>query len=84
MVIERIIPTDKFEKDVRKLGDKRTKERIDAEVKRIRENPEVGKPLGYGLKGERSVRISPYRLIYTRVDNSLILLRFEHRKGVYD
>ena len=84
MVIERIIPTDKFEKDVRKLRDKKTKERIDAEVKRIRENPEVGKPLGYGLKGERSVRIPPYRLIYTTVDNNLILLRFEHRKDVYD
>jgi len=84
MVIERIIPTDKFERDVRKLRDKKTKERIDAEVKRIKENPEVGKPLGYSLKGEKSVRIPPYRLIYAVIGKDLILLRFEHRKDVYN
>jgi mRNA-degrading endonuclease RelE of RelBE toxin-antitoxin system len=84
MVIEKVIPTDKFVRDVKKLRDKKTKERIDAEVKRIRENPDVGKPLGYGLKGEKTVRIPPYRLIYAVIGNNLILLRFEHRDEVYD
>ena len=84
MVIEKIIPTDKFERDVKKPRDKKTKERIDSEVRRIRANPEIGKPLGYGLKGEKAVRIPPYRLIYAVIGNSLILLRFEHRDGVYD
>jgi mRNA-degrading endonuclease RelE of RelBE toxin-antitoxin system len=84
MVIEKIIPTDKFVRDVKKLRDKKTKERIDAEVRRIRENPDVGKPLGYGLKGEKTVRIPPYRLIYAVIGNNLILLRFEHRDEVYD
>lgn len=84
MVIEKIVPTDKFIKDVKKLRDKKTRERIDNEVKRIKENPEIGKPLGYGLKGEKSVRIPPYRLIYGVVGNNLILLRFEHRDEVYD
>ncbi|MDE1860450.1 MAG: type II toxin-antitoxin system RelE/ParE family toxin [Candidatus Micrarchaeota archaeon] len=83
MVIERIVVTEKFERDINKLRDKKVKERIDSEVKRIRENPDVGKPLGYGLKGERTVRIKPYRLIYTVERNILILLRFEHRKDVY-
>lgn len=84
MVIEKVIPTDKFVRDVKKLRDKKTKERIDAEVKRIWENPDVGKPLGYGLKGEKTVRIPPYRLIYAVIGNNLILLRFEHRDEVYD
>ena len=84
MVIEKIIPTDKLVRDVKKLRDKKTKERIDAEVRRIRENPDVGKPLGYGLKGEKTVRIPPYRLIYAVIGNNLILLRFEHRDEVYD
>ena len=84
MVIEKIIPTDKFVRDVKKLRDKKTKERIDAEVRRIRENPDVGKPLGYGLKGEKTVRIPPYRLIYAVIGNNLILLSFEHRDEVYD
>lgn len=84
MVIERIIPTGKFEKDVRKVKDKKIKERIDTEVKRICENPMIGKPLRHGLKGEKTVRIKPYRLIYTLRDRNLILLRFEHRDDVYD
>lgn len=83
MVIERIIPTEKFEKDVKKVRDKRIKERIGVEVKRICENPLIGKPLRYGLKGEKTIRIKPYRLIYTVQGSNLILLRFEHRDEVY-
>ena len=83
MVIENIVITENFERDVKKLRDKSIKERIDSEVKKIRENPYFGKPLGYGLKGEKSVRIPPYRLIYEVQGNNLILLRFKHRKEVY-
>lgn len=44
----------------------------------------MGKPLRYGLKGEWSVRISSYRLIYAVQGDRLILLRFEHRKEGYE
>lgn len=44
----------------------------------------MGKPLRYGLKGEWSVRISSYRLIYAVQGDRLILLRFEHRKEAYE
>ncbi|MDE1825951.1 MAG: type II toxin-antitoxin system RelE/ParE family toxin [Candidatus Micrarchaeota archaeon] len=84
MVIERIILTEKFEKDVKKLRDRKFKQRIGTEVKRIRENPRLGKPLMYSLKGERTIRIRPYRLIYQIQGTTLILLRFEHRVEVYD
>ena len=84
MVIEKIVPTEKFEKDVRGLKNKKIKERIDSEVRRICENPLIGKPLRHGLKGEKTIRIKPYRLIYSVQDNNLILLRFEHRDDVYD
>ena len=83
MVIAQIIVTEKFERDVKKIRDKAIKERIDAEIKQICGNPDSGKPLEYGLKGERTVRIKPYRLIYSIQGNNLILLRFEHRKEVY-
>jgi mRNA-degrading endonuclease RelE of RelBE toxin-antitoxin system len=46
-------------------------------------NPDFGKPLRYGLKGEWSIYVKPYRLIYKVEDERLILLRFEHRKEVY-
>lgn len=84
VVIDHIVVTEKFEKDVKKIRDKKIKERIDKEVKIILQIPDVGKPLRYALKGERTVRISPYRLIYKVDGSNLILLRFEHRGDVYD
>ncbi|MDE1825551.1 MAG: type II toxin-antitoxin system RelE/ParE family toxin [Candidatus Micrarchaeota archaeon] len=82
--IEKVIVTDKFERDIKKLRDKRLSRRIDLEAKRLFESPDAGKPLRYGLKGERTVRIGMYRLIYKREGADLLLLRFEHRKDVYD
>ena len=82
--IERIVVTDDFEKDVRKMKDRKMKDRVDKEVKKISANPNSGKSLEYGLKGERTVRIKPYRLIYKVEGANLILLRFKHRGDVYD
>ncbi|MHB1708902.1 MAG: type II toxin-antitoxin system RelE family toxin [Thermoplasmataceae archaeon] len=82
--IDEIVYTSKFEHDVRRLKDKGIKDRLEKSIRKIVENPEIGKPLSYVLKGERTVRIPPFRLIYTISENSLILLRFEHRGTVYD
>ena len=82
--IDRIVYTSKFEHEVRKVVDKKVKERLEKSIKKIIETPEIGKPLSYALKGERTVRIPPFRLIYAINDHSLILLRFEHRGEVYD
>lgn len=82
--IKRIVYTEKFERDVRKIRDTSFKERVKVQISRIAEDPQVGKPLRYGLKGERTVRIKPYRLIYAVQADALVLLRFEHRKDVYD
>ena len=82
--IKDIVYTQKFERDVRKLRDGLLKQRLSKQIRKIAENPEIGKPLRYGLKGEWTVRIPPYRLIYAVQDDRLILLRFEHRKSVYD
>ena len=60
------------------------KERVKKQIRKIIENPGTGKPLRYGLKGEWTVRVPPYRLIYAVQGDRLILLRFEHRKSVYD
>ncbi len=81
--IKEIVYTQKFEHDVRRLRDGLLKERLGKQIRKIAEDPEAGKPLKYGLKGEWTVRIPPYRLIYAVQDGRLILLRFEHRKSVY-
>jgi len=83
MKINFVVTTEDYEKSTKHIKDKETKERIKKQIKKIIENPEVGKPLTHDLKGERCVRIKPFRLIYTCDNDKLILLRFEHRKEVY-
>ena len=81
--IKEIVYTKKFEHDVRKLRDGLMKEKLGKQIRKIAEDPQAGKPLRYGLKGEWTVRIAPYRLIYAVQGDRLLLLRFEHRKTVY-
>jgi mRNA interferase RelE/StbE len=81
--IEEILYTSKFEHEVKKIKDRGVKIEIEKRIRKILLNPEIGKPLSYTLKGERTVRITPYRLIYTIDEKKVILLRLEHRKEVY-
>ncbi|WP_024772932.1 type II toxin-antitoxin system RelE family toxin [Aquimarina macrocephali] len=45
-----------------------------------------GKPLRYGLSGQRRLRVSDYRIIYTidHDENIVIINTIKHRKDVYD
>jgi mRNA-degrading endonuclease RelE of RelBE toxin-antitoxin system len=83
MKINYVITTEDYEKNTKHIKDKETKDRIKKQIKKLIENPEIGKPLRHDLKGERSVHIKPFRLVYTFENDKLILLRFEHRKEVY-
>lgn len=82
MVIKPIV-TKGFRDDIKKFKDKLLLERIEKQIRKIAENPKVGKPLGNVLKGERSVYIKPFRLVYSINGENLFLLRFKHRKDVY-
>ena len=79
-----IVPTEKFEKDVRKIKDKLLKEKLEKQITKLTKNPDVGKPLRHDLRGESTIYVKPYRLIYKVEGDKLILLRFEHRKEVYE
>ena len=82
--IDEIVYTSKFERDVRKTKDKGVRDKLQKIINKVLEHPEIGKPLSYALKGERTVRVPPFRLIYAISGNTLILLRFENRNSVYD
>ena len=56
--------------------------KIKAQILKILENPNVGKPLRYS-RGEKTLYIKPFRLIYAIRGDEIILLKFEHRKDVY-
>tara|TARA_Y100000310_G_scaffold345258_1_gene463176 strand:+ start:4004 stop:4246 length:243 start_codon:yes stop_codon:yes gene_type:complete len=77
-----IIPSKEFIKNTKRLNAfERLK--LEKQVKKIIKNPEVGKPLHY-KRGERSLYIKPFRLIYAVNGENIFLLKFDHRKRVYD
>jgi mRNA interferase RelE/StbE len=82
--IKEIIWTQKFEQEFKKIKDRSTQDKIEKQIIKIKNNPNFGKPLRYNLKGERTIYVKPYRLIYAVESSKLILLRFEHRNHVYE
>jgi addiction module RelE/StbE family toxin len=77
-----VIYTEKFEKEVKKI-DNFIKDKVIKQISKIVQNPNVGKPLRYNLKGERTIYVKPFRIIYSFSNNTIYFLRFEHRKDVY-
>jgi len=79
-----IIWTQQFERAVRGIKDAAVKERIKKQIEKILLDPTTGKPLRYALKGERSLRVSPFRIVYACDGKPVWLLDFRHRDSVYD
>lgn len=82
MPIRKICTSGDFARDVKSL-DNSLRKRLDKQIDKIIENPDIGKPLRYDMKGERTVYVKPYRLIYRVDGDTLVLLQFSHRKDVY-
>ena len=59
------------------------KENAQKQIDKVTASPDFGKPLRYDLKGERTIYVKPYRLIYKVDGDKLTLLRFEHRDEAY-
>ena len=83
LAINSVIFTKQFERTIKSLKDAMIKKKIRNQIKKITDNPETGKPLKYSLKGERTVYAKPFRIIYSFTGNTIIFLRFRHRKDVY-
>ena len=63
-----------FKEKYKKIKDRSLKERIIKQLNKIRENPEVGKPMRYTRKGTRELYIPPYRLSYMIKTKDLIYI----------
>ena len=70
-----------FQKTFSKIKDPLLKERIFKQLSKIKENPEIGKPMRYARKSTREVYIGPFRLSYAylKEENKLIFLDFYHK-----
>lgn len=62
-----------FKKEFKKIKDKNIKEKIINQVAKIKDNPNIGKPMKYSRKGTREVYISPWRLSYL-IDNEIVYI----------
>ena len=80
MVI-RIEEADKFTRATQKIKDNSTKEQIKKQIRKVIENPEIGKPMRFNRKGTREVYVGSFRLSYVYIINEdkLIFLDFYHK-----
>lgn len=68
-----------FKKDFQKIKNKSIKEKITKQISKIKENPNVGKPMMYGRKGTRELYIAPFRLSYKVVGDIVYILSLYHK-----
>jgi mRNA-degrading endonuclease RelE of RelBE toxin-antitoxin system len=70
-----------FQKIFSKIKDNSLKEKIVKQFSKIRENPEIGKPMKNVRKGTREVYIHPFRLSYAyfRNENKIVFLDLYHK-----
>lgn len=71
----------KFADFFSKIKDNLLREKISKQIKKISENPEVGKPMRNVRKGTREVYISPFRLSYAYLKdkNVVYILNLYHK-----
>lgn len=68
-----------FKKEFEKIKHADIKERIIKQVAKIKENPEIGKPMMYGRKGTRELYVGSFRLSYLIEDETVKILALYHK-----
>lgn len=70
-----------FEKTIGKIKDSILQKRVKNHIKKIIENPEIGKPMSYDRKGTRELYIPPFRLSYAYIkeEEKIIFLDLYHK-----
>ena len=72
-----------FKKEFKKIKNKDLRLKIIKQLKKLKENPEAGKPLRKVMKNHKSLRIHPFRVIYRIEQDKIIVNCFDHRGEVY-
>ncbi len=73
---------DNFTATLSQIKDQQTKTKIRKQIEKLRNNPEVGKPMRYERKGTRELHIKPFRLsyVYLPSEDRIVLLDLYHKK----
>lgn len=66
---------DSFKKIFSKIRDSSLKERVLKQIEKIRNTPDIGKPMRYSRKNTREIYVPPFRLSYLYIpDESKVLI----------
>ncbi len=70
-----------FQKLFSKIKDLALKEKLIKQITKLKENPELGKPMRYARKGTREIYIAPFRLsyMYKKEEQKITLLDLYHK-----
>jgi len=81
----KVVLTKQAKKGYEKLP-KKIKVKCLGILKKLKEEPDLGKQLVGALKNYRSIRLVNYRIVYKKERNKLIIIivSIRHRKDVYD
>ncbi len=72
---------ENFKRAISKIKDSSIKIRVEKLIFKIRDNPEIGKPMRHNRKGTRELYMQPYRLSYAydKLKNIAVILDFYHK-----
>ena len=70
-----------FQKIFSKIKDLVLKKKLIKQISKLKENPEIGKPMRFNRRGTRELYISPFRLsyIYFKEEDKIIILDLYHK-----
>ena len=68
-----------FKKNFKKIKYHLLKKKIIKQISKLKDNPEIGKPMKYTRKRTRELYIKPYRLSYKIEDNVIYVLDLYHK-----
>ena len=70
-----------FLKKVHRIKDNSVKGQVKSQIKRVLENPEIGKPMKHARKGTRELYTGSFRLsyVYLKSENKVVFLDLYHK-----
>ncbi len=77
--------TPEFDKQFSKLTkkNKALKDRFISKIEQILNDPEIGEPKSYGLKGVRGSHVDPFVIAYMIIGNCIVFLYVGHHDEIY-
>lgn len=74
-----VIFGDSFKKNFKKIKDNKVKQKLIKQISKIRDDPDIGKPMKYTRKGTRELYIKPFRLSYYVDCDTIYILALYHK-----